>query len=288
MNEGLLFSGGLDSSILAAFNPKITAITVNLESSGEDIHYSKSLTRHLNIKHLCREVAIEEAIEAIPKVIKILKTFDPAIPNDLVVYFGLKLAKKLGISEVTTGDGSDELFAGYSFMREIGNLKDYIHHISQNMKFSSNELGEFFNIRIKQPFMDKKIINMALDIPAGLKIREENGRVWGKWLLRKSFEGMLPKEILWQDKRPLEVGSGMNGLRRIVSGKISDEEFRERPASIKFMNKEHFYYYKIYRNIIGEIPGPIGEEKECPGCGAGINPLLFHCKVCGHVKKKEM
>ena len=288
MNESLLFSGGLDSSILAAINPKIAAITVSLESSGEDIYYSKLLTKSLNIKHFCKEVAIEEAIEAIPKVIKILKTFDPAIPNDLVVYFGLKLAKELGINEVVTGDGSDELFAGYSFMQEIGDLKGYIHRISQNMKFSSNELGEFFNIHIKQPFVDREIINLALDIPTELKIREENGRVWGKWFLRKAFEDMLPKEIVWQDKRPLEIGSGMNRLRQIISGKITDEEFEEHSYPIKFINKEHFYYYRIYKDIVGEVPESNKRQKKCPGCGTGISPTALHCKICGHVKNGEM
>ncbi len=105
----LLFSGGLDTSILVSINPKIVAITVSLKSEGEDIHYSKSLAKFLNIKHIFKRVEVDEAIEKIPEVIKILKSFDPAIPNDLVVYFGLELAKNLGLDAVATGDGSVDL-----------------------------------------------------------------------------------------------------------------------------------------------------------------------------------
>ncbi len=281
----LLFSGGLDTSILAVINPKITAITVNLESDGEDVHYSKSLASFLNIKHIMRKVRVNEAIEKIPEVIKILKSFDPALPNDLVVYFGLELAKNLGLDEVATGDGSDELFGGYSFMKDINDLENYIKRISRNMSFSSNNIGKFFKIKIIQPFMDKDIIDFALQIPVDSKIKKHNGKIFGKWILRKAFENTLPPEIIWQDKRPLEYGSGMTKLREIISLKISDDEFEEKKKlyPINFLNKEHLYYYEIYRKEIGDIPRPKYSQKECPGCGAGMKLTAFHCKVCGYV-----
>lgn len=283
--RGLLFSGGLDSAILASANPNIKAITISLKSYGEDIEYSTSVAGYLNIKHFHRSADIDEVIEAIPVVIHILRSFDPALPNDLPVYFGLKLAKELGIKEVMAGDGSDELFAGYSFMQEIDDLAEYIKRISKSMEFSSNKIGEFFGIKIVQPFIDKKIVDFALQIPVDLKIKESNGKVWGKWILRKAFEDILPEEIIWQKKRPLEYGSGMRKIREIISSRVCDEEFKEASdsTSVKFMNKEHFYYYRIYRNVVGEITKPKHGEKACPGCGAEINPMAFHCKVCGYV-----
>ncbi len=280
--HGLLFSGGLDTSILVSINPKIVAITVSLGSCAEDIFYSKSLARFLNIEHFHKIVEIDEAIESIPKVIKILKSFDPAIPNDLVVYLGLKFAKELGIDMIATGDGSDELFGGYSFMKDLDDLEGYIQNISKNMGFSSNEIGKFFSIKIIQPFIDESIVDLALNIPIYLKIRKYNGKTWGKWILRKAFEDMLPKRFIWQSKRPLEYGSGMNRLRKIISNRVPDEEFKNSP-SIKFISKEHFYYYRIYREVIGEIPKPRGGQNPCPSCGAGIKEGGIHCKICGYI-----
>ena len=280
--RGLLFSGGLDTSILVSINPKIVAITVSLGSCAEDISYSKSLSKFLNIEHFHKIVEIDEAIESIPKVIKILKSFDPAIPNDLVVYFGLSFAKNLGLDTVATGDGSDELFGGYSFMEDVADLAGYIQKISAEMSFSSNDIGEFFDIKIIQPFIDKEVIDFALKIPADLKIKEEDGKFIGKWILRKAFEDVLPKEIIWQSKRPLEYGSGMNRLRQIIADKVADEEFRENSSFVKFISKDHFYYYKVYKKVLGEIPKPKENEKQCPSCKAGIKLETFHCNVCGY------
>ena len=281
--SGLLFSGGLDSGVLAALRPDINAITVSLKTFGEDIHYSELIAKELKLKRIYRSVDIEEAIESIPEVIKILKSFDPALPNDLVVYFGLKLAKEKGINEVATGDGSDEIFAGYSFMQEMDDFAEYIKRISAQMTFSSNDLGEFFDIKIVQPFIEKDIIDFSLGLDADLKIRRETGNVWGKWILRKAFEDMLPGNLIWQSKRPLEFGSGMTELRRIISERISDEEFKENSSHVKFISKDHYYYYKIYKEVIGQIPESKEDEKECPGCGAGIKKDKFHCRICGHV-----
>lgn len=281
----LLFSGGLDSAILASLSSKVKAITVSLRSKGKDIKFATSLARLLKIEHFHREVNVDEALEVIPEVIKILKTFDPAIPNDLTVYFGLKKAKELGINEVMTGDGSDELFAGYSFMQKIDSLQAYIEKITRRMEFSSNKLGRFFKIKIVQPFLDKEFIDFSLGISPEFKIKKENSRLWGKWILRKAFQDFLPKEIIWQSKRPLEYGSGMHRVRDIITSRISDKEFKQKSRfyPIKFMNKEHFYYYKIFKDVVGEVPKPSKGEKQCPGCGAGMAPFAFHCKVCGYI-----
>lgn len=283
---GLLFSGGLDSSVLAAINPGLKAITVSLESYGEDIDYSDKAAGFLKAERVHRSVSIKEASDAIPGVIRILKSFDPAIPNDLAVYFGLKQAKDLGLKEVITGDGSDELFAGYLFMRDITDLPGYINKISQKMYFSSNAIAEFFGISLIQPFMEKNLVEFALTIPVDLKIKGRKGEIHGKWILRKAFEDILPERIIWQEKRPLEHGSGMTEIRKTISDRVRDDEFEEarKKSSIKFMNKEHFYYYRIYRSVVVEIPEPKGAEIACPGCGAGLQPSGFHCRVCGYVK----
>jgi asparagine synthase (glutamine-hydrolysing) len=283
--EGILFSGGLDSALVAAYSTNCRAISIGLESYGEDRYYAEKAAKFLKLDHYHRTVKIEEAIATIPEVIKILKSFDPAIPNDVTACLGLKCAKDMGIKSMKTGDGSDEIFLGYNFMLEKKDLRKYLDRMYRTMRFSSNKIGENLGIDIKQPFLDKEFMDFSQGIDVDLKIRRENGKTWGKWILRKAFEGVLPQEVLWQSKRPLEVGSGMTKLRNIIKSTVTDEEFEagKRSFPIKFRNKEHFYYYRIYREVVGKIPLPEKDEKTCKCCGAGMNQSACHCKICGDV-----
>ncbi|MBN2396906.1 MAG: hypothetical protein JXI32_00870 [Deltaproteobacteria bacterium] len=283
--EGVLFSGGLDSALVAACSGGCRTISVGLESYGEDRRYARDVAAFLNLDHHPVTVTVEEAITTLPEVIRILKSFDPALPNDITAYLGLRRAKDMGITSVVTGDGSDELFAGYGFMREMPDLEEYLARMHAAMEFSSNQIGAALEIEVRQPFLDKAFFDFGRGIGLDLKIREEKGKNWGKWILRKAFEGVLPQEILWQDKRPLEYGSGMTELRRVIESRISDKEFEEgkRTFPIRFWNREHFYYYRIYRDVVGEIPG-VGEgEDRCGCCGAGMPRGALHCRICGEV-----
>jgi asparagine synthase (glutamine-hydrolysing) len=282
--DGILLSGGLDSTIVASINPKLKAFTVSLENRGGDIGFSQRVVHLLRMEHFHQNIETERAVEAVPQVMRVLKSFDPALPNDLPVWFGLKKAKEMVIRAVMTGDGSDELFGGYSFMEDIEDLEGYIQRISRRMFFSSNRLGEYLGIRIVQPYLDRDVVDLALSLGREWKIRRENGTLFGKWILRKAFEGTLPQEIIWQEKRPLEIGSGMTELRKIISEKVSDKDFQENADGVRFYNKEHFYYYKIYKQLFSRIPEPENGEKACPGCGTGIQEDAYHCRLCGWVK----
>jgi asparagine synthase (glutamine-hydrolysing) len=281
----LLFSGGIDSGILAYLCPKVKAFSVTFEGEGDDLDYGSSLARDLQLNRQVIFIGIEEALSALGTVIKILESFDPALPNDLVVYFGMREAKRQGFSSIMTGDGGDELFGGYPYMQEIEDLEAYIRGMSRSWSFSSNRIGEHFGLKVKQPFLDPDFVEFAVTVPGELKIREDKGQIWGKWILRKAFEPFLPPAFIWQGKRPLEMGSGMTNLRSIIAKQITDKEFTEKQKQypVKFLCKEHLYFYEIYREEIGEIPPPNPDEDRCPGCGGGLPKGKKHCRICGAV-----
>lgn len=278
--DGILLSGGLDTSILAFVARPSTGFTVALKNShASDLGYSEKISRLLGIQHKKIEFTTEEALTTLPEVIGILKTFDLALPNELSIYFALKLAKENNVSSVMTGDGADELFAGYSYMAELSpkDLERYIRRLSQNWHFSSGYIGRALDIEIKQPFLDEDFVRFALEIGPEFKVRDGVG----KYILRKSFEDLLPAEIVWRKKEPIECGSGSTKLHEIINNIVTDKEFQSarEEVDIKFINKEHFFYWRIYNQVVGEIPKARDNEISCPCCGAGMG--VYHCRTCG-------
>jgi len=278
--DAILLSGGLDTSILAYIARPKVALTVALKDSRAlDLVYSEKVSDLLGIKHKKMEFSVDEALNALPEVIRILKTFNLALPNDLSIYFVLKLARESNIRSVMTGDGSDELFAGYSYMAGLlpEALGRYIKRLSKSWHFSANDIGKALGVDVKQPFLDKDFVCFALGISPGLKVKEGIG----KYILRESFEDLIPQEIIWRRKEPIEYGSGSSRLHKLIANMVSDEEFQSTKGGtgIRFLNKEHCFYYRIYREVVGEIPEARSGEKACPCCGARLNKS--YCSICG-------
>jgi len=278
--DGILLSGGLDTSILAFVARPSIGFTVALKDSpASDLSYSEKISKLLGIQHKKMEFTTEEALNTLPEVIGILKTFDLALPNDLAIYFALKLAKENKISSVMTGDGADELFAGYSYMAELPpeDLGRYIRSLSQNWHFSAGYLGRALSVEIRQPFLDEDFVRFALEISPELKVKDGVG----KYILRKSFEDLMPAEIVWRRKEAIEYGSGATKLHEIINNMVTDEEFQSagKKVDIKFINKEHFFYWRIYDQVVGKIPKARDDEISCPCCGAAMG--TYHCPTCG-------
>ena len=115
----LALSGGLDSSILAYFlkEKRCNAISISTEDFiATDLTFCQLVAKKFNLKLEMKIVSIENLLSAIEETIKILKVFnDIEIRNSVVMYLALKSVQENGQHGIITGDGADELFAGYSF-----------------------------------------------------------------------------------------------------------------------------------------------------------------------------
>ncbi|MCG2782385.1 MAG: asparagine synthase C-terminal domain-containing protein [Candidatus Altiarchaeales archaeon] len=288
MCDGILLSGGLDTSILAFLasrrNLDLKAFTVAFNDP-PDLEYSKKLAVELNLEHHIINLSEEDLIANIKPTIEILHSFDPMeIRNSIAIYSGLNFAKEY-VSSIMTGDGADEVFYGYSYLREMSeeDLKEYSSRLYKVMQFSSKGLGRKLGIRVNIPYLSKEVKDFAIDLDPHLKIRDGIG----KWILRKAYENDLAEEFIWREKTPIEYGSGTSKLTDMFDNRISDDEFMEKRLeygrdSVKIRDKEHLHYYKIYRRVVGGIPSPKGDERVCKGCGTGLPAQALHCKVCGN------
>ena len=284
-------SGGLDSSIIAYFLKKrkpnaLAVITEDFVST--DLTYCQMIAKEMQMPLTIFSVKTAEIIEAIEKTIKILRNFnDIEIRNNVVMYLAIKWSKENGEKSIITGDGADELFAGYSFLinKSEEELEKEIKRICSVMHFPTQKIGKALGVSIESPFLNEKVIRVAERVPVNLKVKEENGKRYGKWILRKTFEKNIPQQIAWREKSPMQDGSGTAGLTDLFNTVIGEEQFVEKKLTVEktdgvvIRSRESMYYYEIFRKLFGS-PVDSKSDELCPYCKHSVGKSKF-CRMCG-------
>ena len=286
-------SGGLDSSILACLLDKknISAICIiSKESPGNDLTFSQIIAKKFSIPIKIKMIDIDELLSAVNETIKILTVFnDIEIRNAIVMYLSLLAVKKNGFSSVITGDGADELFAGYNFWLKMNNneVQNDLKRIRKIMHFPTQEIGKKLGIKVESPFLSQKVMDFAKSLPLDYKINMQNGKKYGKWILRKTFEKKIPNSIVWRKKSAMQDGAGTSGLIDLFSAMLPNKFFNEQTKRIKesenviIKSKESLYYYMIYRKYF-DIPSDLHSSKsKCPNCQYKIELGSKFCRMCG-------
>ena len=286
-------SGGLDSSIISHFiknrNPNSLAI-ITKDFLGADLTYSQIISKHLNIPLEICYVSTAQILDGIKNTIKILKNFnDIEIRNAVVMYLSLEELYKKNVKTVLTGDGADEIFAGYNFLldKPKDEINDELKRIKKIMHFSSQEIAKTFGIEVESPFLNNRVIDFADSISVSMKVNNKHEKVFGKWILRKTFETHLPKSIIWREKSPMQDGAGTVGLTKLFESIISDEIFSKKTEKIKkddgvtIRSKESLHYYEIFREKFDSPMRTNSNQNVCNDCGSEIKKNAKFCRMCG-------
>ena len=289
----IALSGGLDSSIIAYFlqKKKPNAVSIIAEDFvATDLTYCQLASKKFKIPLQLIKVSTPQVLSGIEETIKILKNFnDIEIRNNVVMYLTLDAIKKEGKSKIITGDGADEIFAGYSFLKQKSE-KELIHElerIQKIMHFPTQKLGMALGIRVESPFTNDKIIEFAKNIPANLLVNTHKEKRYGKWILRKVFEDKLPPQIVWREKSPMQDGAGTSGLTDLFNSIITDKIFEEKKKKIEqtegviIRSKESLHYYETYRKFFENPEKAHNLELQCPYCKFQVNKQTKFCRMCG-------
>jgi len=286
----LLLSGGLDSSILATILHPEYSVTAGYGSDAPDFSYARQVSRKYSKRHVEVVFADEMMLQLIEIVIEVFKTFDPIeIRNSCVALAGIKQAKNDGYSKIMTGDGGDELFAGYNYLARyysnLAKLDQELHRLWQIMNFSARILGQHVGIEVKTPFLDDEFAAFAKSLSIDIKVSEYAGQKIGKFILRRCFEEELG-DIVWRPKQAQEQGAATDRYQGHIDNMIDNATFANRVKSaqaegVRIRSKEHLHYYSIFRS---HFPSPKEEgdcEFRCPECCGCISPKTRYCNTCG-------
>lgn len=257
---GAFLSGGLDSSIIAALArqqmDELHTFSVGLEGS-PDIEAARLVSDHIDSIHHEYLYTPQEALSKLPEVIYHLESFDQDLVRSAIpTYFCARLASDY-VKVILTGEGADELFAGYTYYKDIEGDEALHRELHRSVTSLHNlnlqrvdRLTMRHGLEGRVPFLDIDLIELAQTIPPQLKLaRRNSGRLVEKWILRKACEDLLPAEIVWRDKEQFDEGSGtvdmLPALLQEAAAGIDPVSYAEQFPEDNLRSVEECFYHKL-------------------------------------------
>jgi len=273
---GVLLSGGLDSSITAALAqryaenriesggaerawwPRLHSFAIGLQGS-PDLAASRKVADSIGTVHHEINFTVEEGLNSLRDVIYHLETYDvTTVRASTPMYLLARVIKSMGIKMVLSGEGADEIFGGYLYFHKAPNAQAFheenVRKLSKLYQYDclrANKSLAAWGIEGRVPFLDKEFMDVAMSLnPADKMVTKEHPIE--KYVLRKSFEGLIPDEILWRQKEQFSDGVGyswIDALKELAAREVSDEAMVM--AKFRFpinppMTKEEYYYRTIF------------------------------------------
>jgi asparagine synthase (glutamine-hydrolysing) len=223
-----------------------------------DIVNARVMAENLGSEHFELIIGLDEALSVLPEVIYHLESFDPSLVRSSVPnYLISRHARRQGIEVLLSGEGGDEVFCGYSYLKDypleelFERQVECLGFLHNNASLRLDRMNQCNSVRVATPLISGKLLDYAMRIPAEYKQRPaQKGRI-EKWIFRKAFESMLPERIAWRLKQEFSEGSGTAGL---LPGHfeeiVPDDELQDVQAeNPRIRSKEESYYYRIFRRF---------------------------------------
>ncbi len=275
---GVLLSGGLDSSLVAAVAarfarrrvedddsseawwPRLHSFAIGLKGS-PDLAAAEVAAQALGTVHHGFEYTFEEGLDALPEVIRHIETYDvTTIRASTPMFLLARRIKAMGVKMVLSGEGSDEIFGGYLYFHKAPNAREFHEELVRKLDalhnydcLRANKSMMAWGVEPRVPFLDVEFLDVAMRMDAQHKMAGK-GRI-EKAVLREAFEGYLPDSILWRQKEQFSDGVGygwIDGLKAHAEAQVSDRELAAADKRFPInppQTKEAYYYRSLFERF---------------------------------------
>ncbi|KGO98841.1 asparagine synthase B [Novilysobacter defluvii] len=243
---GVLLSGGLDSSLVAAcaarfarrrieeddraeaWWPRLHSFAIGLEGS-PDLAAAQVAADALGTVHHGFTYTLQEGLDALPEVIRHIESYDvTTVRASIPMYLLARRIRAMGVKMVLSGEGSDEIFGGYLYFHKAPDARQFHDELVRKLDalhqydcLRANKSMMAWGVEARVPFLDLEFLEVAMRMDASAKMVRprpplpgDRGRVEGcsrpieKAILREAFDGYLPDSILWRQKEQFSDGVG--------------------------------------------------------------------------------
>lgn len=275
---GVLLSGGLDSSVIAALAckyaasrvdaddqseawwPRIHSFAIGLEGS-PDLAAAQAVADHIGSVHHGFEFTVQEGIDALRDVVHHIETYDvTTIRASTPMFLMARRIKAMGIKMVLSGEGADEIFGGYLYFHKAPDAQEFheetVRKINRLHLFDclrANKSMAAWGVEARVPFLDLEFLDNAMRLNPDAKMIKE-GRL-EKQIVREAFKDLLPESIYRRQKEQFSDGVGygwIDHLKAHAEERVSDEDMKR--ASFRFPintpdTKEGYFYRTIFEEL---------------------------------------
>ena len=234
--SGVLFSGGVDSSLAALMTRKYCEKTILLTtcaSNSHDATAAQTAARMLKMELITVDLTAETVWEVLPSLIySIERSGRMDVEIAIPFFLAAEKASELGCTLVVSGQGPDDLFAGYARHARICNdegiealeealVKDVSMTHAANIERDERAVAHH-GLNTAFPYLDPRFSRLALSIPAGYKI-ELDEKPTRKRIFRELAEQLgLHSEIAWAQKRATQFSSGSSKILLQTTRRFAD------------------------------------------------------------------
>ena len=288
VDYGFFLSGGVDSAVVSnVLMPlyrreqeklggefrRIPTFTVGMENS-PDVMAAKAVVEAMGgekyIDHKIRYFTPDEVFDTIPKIIYHMETYEAELIRSCIPNWFLAEHAAKDVKMVLTGEGSDELFAGYLYFKDaesptqVQNELRRIYNMLGNANLHrTDRMTMAHGLEARVPFLDTKFSQLIMSVDPRKKMVDgeavkNNTRGREKTMLRELFEEpnvdgeSIPRPVLWRAKAMQCEGVGedwVSILQAKLASLVTDEEMEKAAETFPLntpQTKEEFYYRKVY------------------------------------------
>jgi asparagine synthase (glutamine-hydrolysing) len=275
---GVLLSGGLDSSIVAAtaarfapsrvedggaspaWWPRLHSFAIGLDGA-PDLAAAREVAAHIGTVHHEFRYTIEEGLDALRDVIWHIETYDvTSIRASTPMFLMARRIRAMGIKMVLSGEGADEIFGGYLYFHKAPNARAFheelvrklsMLHLYDNLR--ANKSMAAWGVEARVPFLDTGFLDVAMRVDAADKMVRDGRQE--KQILRDAFRDVLPDRVYRRQKEQFSDGVGygwIDSLRAHAASLVSPADLAAAHERFPYNTPETAEAY-LYRSIFAQL-----------------------------------
>ncbi|MCX8522854.1 asparagine synthase (glutamine-hydrolyzing) [Chryseobacterium formosus] len=187
-----MMSGGIDSTLITAkskpFKNDINAFTISYQFSESEVENASLLAEKIDIEHHVKKVSDDEILDQLKENIQ---HFEEPYSSLEVLMNAAEYAKNLGFKVVLSGNGADELFAGYSHSLKLNKwLLTRKFNFVRHFIFTKDD----FSKKVKNYFSQDDMLDFFRQSQVGMKPFEAKS-VFGKNIFNSIQTNLKDKKL---------------------------------------------------------------------------------------------